>query len=345
MEKKLIHAYYDPRRPGSYGGVHSLWKEVGGSKAKVEEWLRQQDAYTLHRTRRKQFPRNRIVVAGLDDQWEADLVDVQSLAKENNHYKHLLTVIDSLSKYAWVIPLKDKTGDSLVKAFKEILKERQPRKLRTDKGTEFLNHKFQSLLQAKGIHFFTSNNETKAAIVERFNRTLKSRMWRYFTATDHQRYVDVLQDLVHSYNHTKHSSIGTAPALVNDENAEDVWRKLYKFKPKQSPKYKVGDMVRISKLKKTFEKGYSRNWTTEVFQITHIYRRTLPEYALADLDGEEITGKFMEPELQRVSKKKSIFHVEKVLRSKGKGKNKEVLVKFKDYPEKFNSWLPAKDVY
>jgi hypothetical protein len=135
-----------------------------------------------------------------------------------------------------------------------------------------------------------------------------------------------------------------APTLLNYKNVEDVSHKLYTFKPKKNCKYKVGGLVHISKLKKTFEKGYSHKWTTALFQTSHIYRCTLPEYTLADLDDEDITGKFMEPELQRVSKEKSIFHVEKVLLSKGKGKNKEAIVKFIDYPEVFNSWLPNKDV-
>ena len=128
--------YYDPSHPGSFGGLNRLWREVGGSKEAVEEWLKTQDAYTLHRPARRKIKRNKIQVAGLDDQWESDLVDVQSLAKYNNNYRFLLTCIDTLSKYAFVVPLKDKMGDSIVKAFTKIFKEHQPRKLRTDSGKE-----------------------------------------------------------------------------------------------------------------------------------------------------------------------------------------------------------------
>ena len=118
----------------SFGGVDKLWREVGGPKQEVRDWLKTQATYTLHRPVRKRFERNKIQVAGLDGQWSAELIDVQGIAKHNNNVKHLLTVVDSLSKYAFVVPLKDKTGTSMVKAFTKIFKTRKPRKLRTDKG-------------------------------------------------------------------------------------------------------------------------------------------------------------------------------------------------------------------
>ena len=132
--KKYVSAYYDPSVPGSFGGAEKLWREVGGSKQDVIDWLKTQATYTLHRPAKKKIERNRILVSGLDDQWEADLVDLQGIAKSNNNVKHLLTVIDSLSKFAFVEPLKDKSGPSIVKAFTKIFKTRMPRKLRTDKG-------------------------------------------------------------------------------------------------------------------------------------------------------------------------------------------------------------------
>ena len=248
--------YYDPGNPGSFGGLDRLWREVGGSKEDAAEWLKSQDAYTLHRPARRKVNRNQIQVAGLDDQWESDLVDVQSLAKYNNNYRFLLTCIDTLSKYAFVIPLKDKTGDSIVKAFTRIFKERQPRKLRTDSGKEYLNKKVQQYLKSKGIIFFTSNNDTKCAIVERFNRTLRSKMWRYFTATKQERYMDVLLRIVDGYNSSVHRTTGKAPENINVMNAEGIWRKVYNYKDKskrrKTPKYTVGDLVRINKAKRTF---------------------------------------------------------------------------------------------
>ncbi|PIK43278.1 hypothetical protein BSL78_19869 [Apostichopus japonicus] len=149
----------------------------------VKAWLRTQDPYTLHKPSRKRYSRNRIYVNGIDDQWQADLVDVRQLSRQNRGFKYLLTCIDIFSKYAWVIPLKDKTGTSLKRAFLDILKDgRQPRKLQTDKGSEFFNRQVKNLLIEKDIHLFATHNETKASVVERFNRTLKEKMWKYFTA-------------------------------------------------------------------------------------------------------------------------------------------------------------------
>ena len=340
LRQKYASVYYDPSNPGSFGGLQKFWKEVGGSKQQVKDWLKTQATYTLHRPARKNFKRNKIQVAGLDDQWEADLVDVQGIAKYNNKMKYLLTVIDSLSKYAFVVPLKDKSGHSIVKGFTGIFKTRQPRKLRTDKGKEFLNKTFQDFLKKRGIIFFTSNNETKSAIVERFNRTLQEKMWRYFTASSTQRYIDVLQNIVDGYNGTTHSTTGHAPNDVNVMNAESIWRKMYDYRQKikrRKPSFVVGDLVRISKTKKTFEKGYKPNWTSEVFRITRVYKKRIPEYKLHDLMGEEILGHFLESELQAVDPQEDqIYKVKKVIRKKGR----ETLVVWEGFPDKFKTWIP-----
>ena len=141
--------------------------------------------------------RNRVIVTGIDDQWQADLVDVSSLARFNKGYKLLLTCIDVFSKFAWVVPLKNKTGESLLNDFQSILDlGRSAEKLQTDKGTEFLNHNFQSFLKENNIHFFTTNSELKASVVERFNHTLKTRMWNYFMAKNNRVCIDNLQDIV-----------------------------------------------------------------------------------------------------------------------------------------------------
>ena len=154
---------------------------------------------------------------------------VQDVGKENDGVNYLLVVIDVFSKYVWVRPMKNKTARSLLEAFDSILSEgRKPEKLRTDKGTEFVNESFRQYLKKKGIQFYTANNEPKASVVERVNRTLKSKLYRYFTAVS-LRYIDVLQDLVDSYNNTYHRSIGRAPATVSLLNVGTVRRKLYQW--------------------------------------------------------------------------------------------------------------------
>ena len=189
---------------------------------------------------------------------------VQDVAKENDGVNYLLVVIDVFSKYVWVRLMKNKTVHSLLEAFDSILSEgRKPEKLRTDKGTEFLNETFQQYLKKKNIHFYMANNEPKASVVERVNQTLKSKLYRYFTAVNSLCYIDVLQDLVDSYNNTYHRSIGCAPATVSLLNVGTVRRKLYGEMNSTAPKklkFRVGNHIRLSLLKHLFKKGFQMNW-------------------------------------------------------------------------------------
>ena len=169
--------YYDTNHSSGFGGVDAVYRAVQKegvdiSRKQIVRWLRQQPPYTLHKPIRRRFKRNRVIVGGIDHQWQADLVDVSSLARYNWNIRFLLTCIDIFSKFSWVVPLKDKTGASLIKAFERILRDgRKPRVLQTDKGSEFVNRKFQSFLSKHNIEFFTTQNETKASVIERYNRT------------------------------------------------------------------------------------------------------------------------------------------------------------------------------
>ena len=218
---KLHRHYYDPKRVGSYGGVAAL-RRVVPAERDVERWLSTQDAYTLHKPVRRHFKRRCVVVGGPNQQWQADLVDMSRLKTANDGTTFLLTVIDVFSKRAWCISLKSKSAASLVAAFRRLLNDvnnNRPTTLQTDKGSEFLNRPLQRLLKEYGVHHFaTHNEETKVSVVERFNRSLKTRMWRYFTKKQTIRYVDALQDFVRSYNDSYHRSIGMAPSAVNGAN-------------------------------------------------------------------------------------------------------------------------------
>jgi len=172
-----------------------------------------------------------------------DLVDVSGLSSHNDGSIYLLTCIDVFSKWAWAVPVRRKTGRDVAEAFEKILADGNCNMLQSDKGTEFLNSTFQAMLQRRGMKFYTSKNEDlKAAVVERFNRTLKTKMFCYFTHANTKRYLDVLDDLLHSYNSTHHRSIGMAPSEVNAHNEYVVRSRLYPLKPKTYRwKYAVGD--------------------------------------------------------------------------------------------------------
>lgn len=350
--------YYDPKSPAGYAGQQALYKELRKKNKKiriedVRDWLRKQKTYTLHKPIRRKFRRRKTVAAGIDYQWQADLADMSNISKFNDNHRYLLCVIDVFSKYAWVVPIKDKTGKTLVEAFKRVLKDgkRKGKSLQSDKGKEFVNKDLMQFLKAQNIHFFTTENpETKASIVERFQRTLKGRMWKYFTHHRTLRYVDVLQDLVHGYNHAYHRSIRRAPASVNTKNEVQVSDILFgKAKTKQvKPKFNVGDYVRINKTKRIFDKGYLPNWTEELFQISAVVKTQTPiTYKIVDLDGENVRGTFYAQELQRVEKEQ-IYEIESILdkrkRKSGKKWVKEIKVHWKGYPSKFDSWILESDL-
>ena len=243
---------------------------------------------------------------------------------------------------------KEQNRSCIGKTFKIILESgRKPQKIQTDQGTEFFNKHFKALMKEEEIQLYNTYNETKASIVERVIRTLKTRMWRYFTAKRTRRYIDVLPDLVDSYNRSKHRSIQKKPINVTQNNEREVWHTLYGERENKEPikyKFELGDQVRISKMKRTFEKGYLPNFSKEIFAVSQQIPRQPPVYKLKDYDQEELSGTFYNEELQKVIKEDDVYEVEKILKKRGKGKNSEVFVKWLGYPAKFNSWIPASQV-
>jgi len=199
-------------------------------------------------------------------------------------------------------------------------------------------------LKKHNIHYFnTENYDTKACIAERFIRTLKERLWRYFTYTDTRRYVDIIHDLVYSYNHSYHRSIKCKPVQVCAENQEEVWQNLYGDLTVRQPKLFEGDLVRLSVLRRPFRKGYLPRWTLELFRISKALAGDPPFYKIEDLGGEILQGTFYEEELQKVHKNDNVFRIESILKRRKRGKQLKYFVKWFGYPSKFNSWVSAKD--
>lgn len=348
----LAGIYYDPANPLGYSGAHSLVNAVKThtSSEDVKEWLQKQDAYTIHKPVTKRFSRNRYIVHNIFELWQADLCDMRNLKQYNDGVNYILTVIDVFSKVAWAKPLKLKTASSVINAFKEIFEEcgTTPVNLETDKGKEFVAKSVQMFFKNYEINFYVTNNpDVKAAIIERFNRTLKTRMWRYFTYANSYRYVDVLSDLIDSYNNRYHSSIKMAPHNVSEQNVLQVWNNLYRkgVGERRKPKYKLDQHVRISRTKQIFEKGYENNWSLEIFKISKVINRRPPVYRITDLNNEEIEGTFYEQELQPITlAPDAIFKIEKILDNKGRGVNKKFLVKWQGYSDKFNSWVSQSEL-
>ena len=216
-------------------------------------------------------------------------------ANVNNGYRYLLTIIDLFSRYAWAVPLKDKTGATIIAAFRQVFAQgRQPQRLQTDDGREFENREFQHFLNLENIRFFTVKSQFKAAVVERFNRTLKAKMWRYFTRTGRYRWVHELENFMTAYNMATHRSIGVSPMQVTVDNEHELWLRQERRGPQKVTQrepttvFRVGDQVRISITKGPFAKGYLPNWTEQIYTVSQVLVTEPRQYKLRDYNNEDI---------------------------------------------------------
>ena len=202
------------------------------------------------------------------------------------------------SKYAFVIPLKDKKAISILNVFNKIIKQynKKPNKIWVDQGGEFYNNIFKKWLSDNDIIMYSMYNEGKSVVAERFIRTLKSKLYKHMTAIGKNVYYDVLDDVVNKYNNTKHSTIKMKPIDVTDSNNNRVYVDEHNEK---CSRFKVGDRVRISKFKNIFAKGYTPNWSKEIFIVDKINDAVPYTYNLKDLNDEEIIGSFYDQELQK----------------------------------------------
>lgn len=301
-----METYNSPESTGGLGGVKRFAEATGKSYQEARKLLRSNPAYTLHRPAIRKFRRRKYIVAGIDSLWQADLGDFVSLSRSNRGVKYVLFVIDVFSKVLWLEPVTNKRASAVCEAFKKILGRAQPRlpqNVMTDKGTEF--SVLKKYLTQHGIKYYNAeNSETKASVAERVIRTIKGRMYRYFTHTATTKFIDKLQDFADAYNSSVHRTIGMKPVDVTPENSDKVFARLYKkntAKRERQPKFKVGDHIRISIARPTFAKGYKANWTTEIFKVSKRHTTVPPVYEIVDVNNETIKGTFYEQEMQKVS--------------------------------------------
>jgi hypothetical protein len=295
----------------------------------------------LHRPARRRFPTRKTVLKGIKDLFQFDLIEVGAYEKSNNGFKYIMTGINCFSKMGFAVPLKNKSGHAIAQALEPILKRHPMKHMQTDLGKEFYNTSVARLLKKYNINHYSTYSNTKSAIVERFNRTLKEMLWREFTAQGSYKWTHLLQKLLARYNRSYHRSIGMAPNRVNQSNEDAVKRRLMGESRVHSrpPRFSIGDTVRISKVKGLFDKGYIGNWSQELFKVHSVKPTTPVTYVLEDLNGETIKGSFYEYELRKAAVT-SVFFVERVLKRKGG----RALVRWKGYSKDFDSWIDSKDV-
>lgn len=294
----------------------------------------------LHKPVRKNFPRRCTVLKGIDDLYQADLVEMGKYFKINKGYRYLLTIINCFTKYADAVPLKNKEAINVANAMNIAIKRNnfKIKHLQTDDGKEFYNKEFTKIMKNYNINHYSTNSDKKASICERFNRTLKTKMFKIFSLRGSYLWIDIIGKVLKEYNHTNHRTIGMKPVEVNKSNEKMVLKRIKRnttpLKEKKPPKrFVLGDMVRLSKYKNIFSKGYLPNWTNEIFEVYRVQPTTPKTYLLKDCKGEILRGSFYGHEMLK-SNTGNVYLVEKIL----KRKKDKVLVRWLGFDESHDTW-------
>lgn len=298
--------------------------------------IKRQVVEEIHKNTRINFTRRRVILKSINDLFQADLVEMIPYAKENSGYKYILIVINCFSKFVWALPLKNKTSQEVSQAMEKVLKEQTPINLQTDAGKEFFNKDFEKLMKKYNVNHYQVYSEKKASIVERVNRTLKNIMWKEFSFQGHYKWLNILPHIVKQYNNKKHRTIGMKPSEVTKKDEKRLLNTVYNHikLTDLNTKFKVGDYVRISKIRGVFDKKYQPNFSTEVFRVQKVRLTNPPTYLLNDEKNQNILGGFYKEQLQKV-KYPDVFLVEKVIRRKGD----KMFVKWLGFDDKHNTWI------
>ena len=286
----------------------------------------------LHQPARIHYPRRKIVMRARNETWSSDLIDMRNFAKSNKGNNYILLVIDNLSKFIYCEPIKAKNMTEVHDAFVRIFEKSKayPKFITFDMGREFYNSKVKKLFEKNKIHHYSTNSEIKSSIAERAIRTIKKKIYIHFAINETLDYVNYLQEIVNEYNNTKHRTIGCTPASVTDKVARQLLQSVFNYQnvPFQKMLFKIGDHVRISKMKKIFEKSYTRCWSNEVFRVKKVRYTVPPTYVIEDLKRNEIEGHFYTQELKK-TQFPNTYLIEKILRRKGD----KILIKWLDFDE------------
>ena len=360
VEREMHERLY--RRPGTAFRSNKAQLLSGFKTAEerqiAKRWLYSQEAYVLGRQAphgKGKFTRGKTISSGIDDLWQMDLADLTDKMDENDDYRFMLTVIDVFSRWAWAQPVLTKSGADVVKALKAVFHRagsRRPHKIQTDRGLEFWNKHVKKLLREEGVLklYSSHDQDTKASLAERFNRTIKEQVTHFMMYYNTNRWIDDLQQIMYSYNNARHSSLGTSPLRVmhmNQSELEDLWQRQYGGMSEKGERqlerditrgYKVGDLVRVTHLKRTFEKGFMPRWQREVFKVVGSkYMKERLVYKLQDLKGEDVDGWFY-PEMLRPHI--GAYNRAQVIEKVNKRNRQGVNVKYLGWPEKFNETIP-----
>ena len=284
-------------------------KSTPNYSAKIVDFLRQNELHSTHkRITKKKFPRRRVIARFPFELFMADLIDYKNYSRVNKGYRYLLVMIDCFTRVTYTAPLQFKNAECTALALESIFDNfsRFPINIVTDDGLEFFNSKVKSIFTTYGINHFSTPTKTKqkASMAERVIRTLKTRLQRYFDHNKSNRWIDIVDQIVTNYNNTPHRSIGIAPAKVTDANRKRVYKRLYPFESLSVVcKLREGDKVRRILNKNEFAKGYTENWSKEIFIVEFVRQsNTVCYYKIKSLDNKPVSGIYYYYQLNFVSR-------------------------------------------
>ena len=355
-DEEILKRYSTPGQAASFTNAATLAAELGLPYERVQEALDKSDKIVQHKRVVSKFRRRR-VMALPENQHTADLKNLPSLAEFNAGYKHLLVDVDVGSRRMYVRPLKTKRTDEVADAFELIFRQVRseghglPFAVQCDRGGEFDSRHMRAVAAKHGVRvFYTTDPEVKASVCERAIRTLMQMLYRYFSLNNTLSYLPVLQDVVKSYNNTRHSTTGMAPADVKKSDGGALWEKQFmRNQPvPEEPRLAEGDRVYVRRLPRAFRKGYVSKYTGEVFVVARVVRTDPPTYLLKDLRGEPVEGPFYRQELAVLDSsdlEDKLYEVEEILdRKKTKKDGVMYKVRWRNYGKEFDSWVRASDV-
>ena len=233
---------------------------------------------------RKNYPTNKIVYNHIDEIWSIDLADMIDYKTSNNKgFRYIFIIIDNFSKYLWAIPLKNKYSQTITNEFSNILttSKRKPLKIESDRGSEFYNSIFRNLLKSKNIQHYSRFTDRGPSIAERVIRTVRNLLKKPVFEKGNADWLSELPSVVKKYNNTIHHSTKMTPIQASKKsNQKKVYSNLRDDREKQKPKFKLGDLVRTSDIKKVFSKGDSTNYSYKLYTVTEVIHDTIPSYRI-----------------------------------------------------------------
>jgi len=365
VDEYLTTIYYDPKHPASFGSANKIYRAVKAegkdvSLGKIKKFLLKQNVHTLNKPPKRKRRRRRVIVPYNHYQYDADTANMIRYSTDNDGKQHILGVINCFSKKLYTRSLESLRAEHVVPAMRSILDETpEMERLRTDLGSEMTSKEMKKLLKERKVkHIPTYNTEIKANQIERAWLSLKRRVFKWFEYSNTHRWIDVLSDLTKSYNQSHHSSIDQTPDSVKPEDEIKIWKRLYEIEPKAKRErktkprprkaftYNLNDTVRLSIVRKPFQRGFDHQFTVEYFLISDRFvREGLEQYKVKDTQNDPVIGTFGLEDLQLIEVDADEEHkIERIVdRKKVRGRVK-VLIKWLGWPEKFNSWVSESDI-